>query len=382
VLSGCHSMYTSRTIKLEIVVPAAAYFPDKYDKLAIRYNNANIRYNPVSSKYYFGTKEITDETNLDSIASLVYYDAFVNELKNQILFDSIVEIEIGKNENINWLENHEVKESTHPDSIGTDEFTAKYAVSKLKSYLSLNKLENDSLFESKYIDPKLGLYTTEDLVEIRKSTNADVFLSLDIYESTDGILINNGSPTEEVVYVLGFWNFFDLHNSELKYFYDRIDTISWHKTAFSMYQNPQNIPPRKQAVLNAANVAGSRFAEFLVPHWIEVDRMYYKSGPGEMRRATKLMKDNEWMDAAEIWKKNTKHKNKFIAAKSMYNLGLANEMQGNMDASIDWVVKSYHHLGSKYVPHPNNCLNYIQLLALRKQDFKRIEYQLNEKKSE
>ena len=132
---ACNTMYSVRTIDLEIVIPGKAYFPDQYEKLAIRYNNANAAYNPVTAKYFIGKQEKTDAQNLDSVASYVYYDAFVKQLSNQVLFDSIVEISKGEYKNINWIIHPDFNKYNDNDSIPAEEFAGLLSNSILKVFL-------------------------------------------------------------------------------------------------------------------------------------------------------------------------------------------------------------------------------------------------------
>jgi len=60
----------------------------------------------------------------------------------------------------------------------------------------------------------------------------------------------------------------------------------------------------------------------------------------------------------------------------MFNLGLACEIEGDIDAAIDWVVKSYHMLESKYEVHDFHCTDYIKILSQRKLDVKILDQQL------
>jgi hypothetical protein len=105
--------------------------------------------------------------------------------------------------------------------------------------------------------------------------------------------------------------------------------------------------------------------------------MYYHSGNVELSKTDKLIEQGEWLKAAEIWKANIDNKNKKIAAKSMFNLALANEMSGNLDAAIDWAVKSFQVFEQKNEIHYQNCMEYIQIIGQRKLDIKTIDKQLN-----
>jgi hypothetical protein len=59
----------------------------------------------------------------------------------------------------------------------------------------------------------------------------------------------------------------------------------------------------------------------------------------------------------------------------MYNMALACEMNGDMDAAIDWAVKSFH-ARHKDIYHSGACQKYINILGQRKLDIKKIENKL------
>lgn len=165
---------------------------------------------------------------------------------------------------------------------------------------------------------------------------------------------------------MALWNIYDLKKLEHRALQPKIDTITWRKYANTPKQTFKYLPPRKDAIFNAADIAGTKFADFLIPHWIEEERIYYHSGHIELKKTKKLVKENKWLEAAEIWKANVNNPNKNIAAKSKFNMGLVCEMLGDNEAALDWVVQSFHVFGPKNQVHYANCQNYIRILALRK----------------
>jgi hypothetical protein len=379
------------TIKIEIVVPGKVKLPPDYKNVAVRYNNTNISFNPNFSSFHEDNKIFTDSTNLDSIASEIYFQNFVEYVKEQQHFDSVIELESMNYSEIELsdslvfaqFEINEPSDSGKLITINKEVFQFSELIKKLSN-------PNSGKSKTKFIDPDLGLYTQEDIQQIKDSTDADLLLSFDYFGSTDGIFspryvrnlsdtfilgypyFHNYSETVEVVQVLSGWSFYDLQKQEMIYSHFKIDTILWSETVYIINNAKKILPPRRDAVLNAADIAGNRFAEFLVPHWIEVERMYYKSGQIELKKTNDLIKQNRWLEAAEIWNKNTTNKNKKIAAKSMFNLALACEMNGDMDAAIDWAVKSYY-ARPKDLYHTSNCQDYINILGRRKQDITKIE---------
>lgn len=387
ILQSCNTMVSVSTVKLEIVVPGKIVIPPEYKKVAIKYNNSNVGVNSIFSDYFQDNNKLTDTINMDSIASEIYYNVFVDKLKYQQFFDTIIELdktnysEISLNDSLVFAQ----------IDINADSVALNFSNMEIINFTKMVNRYSDSASnktKTKFIDPELGLYLKKDIQQIADTTGADLLMSFDYFASTDriyspnykrgssvtaGILQPKSLYSTEIVYTLSCWNFYDLTKQELLYSKRKMDTIRWTAEATYLRQAIQRLPPRKDAVLLAADIAASNFSDFLVPHWIEVERMYYKSGHIELAKTEELIEQNRWLEAAEIWKKNTTNKNKAVAAKSMFNLALACEMNGDFDAAIDWTVKSFHVFGSKNEIHAFNCQNYIRILGMRKIDIKAIE---------
>lgn len=391
-LQGCYTLSNSSSLKFEIVVPGKVVIPKEYKSVAVRYNNVNIAPNPLFSTYIEDYDSFTDETNLDSIASEVYFRNFVAQLKNHRFFDSVFELEpmdysdIRLNDSLVFAQ----FKSDSPSDSGSIIIKNKEALRFTQIVKNLSHPDSVKS-KSKLIDPEFGLYSMDDIQKIADSTNADLLLSFDYFGSVDGIISPkyirdlsqkyifssfNLNEATETVYIFSGWNFYDLKKNKMIYSHIKNDTIKWNQPAQNITKAKKVLPPRIDAVLNAADIAGSNFAEFLSPHWIEVERMYYKSGQIELKKTNEMIKQNRWLEAAEIWKKNSTNKNKKIAAKSMYNMALACEMNGDFDAAIDWLVKSYH-ARHKDIYHTGSCKNYIFVLGQRKLDIKKMEGEIS-----
>jgi len=390
LLQSCTTLYNTKIIKIEVQVPGRAKIQKDYKKVAISYNNSNIASNPFSNSYFENSEILTEKTNNDSIASKIYYELFTDYLRKQQVFDTIIELKPVDFSDIALSDSLIYKKFVHNDSarveIDSGVNIEVYHFSKLvKNYSSADSNKNIILL----IDPEYGLYTKRQIQNIAASTGADLLLSLDFFAAVDGIYsssymrtnyiqsyngyINDPNMAREIVYILACWNVYDLKKVEFTRSLQKLDTIQWMEPAYSLKEAKRTLPPRLDAVFNAADIAGSRFAEFLVPHWVEVDRMYYQSGHMELKITDDLINENRWLEAAEIWKKNTAHSNKSIAAKSTFNMALACEMLGNMDAAMDWAIKSFYIFGNKNPEHAFNCQEYIKILARRKLDIQKIE---------
>ncbi len=388
-LQSCNTIFNTTTTKIEILIPGSVTLSPDYKKVAFIYNNSNISENENFSYYYEDNNKLRDTFNTDSIASLIYFEVATEQLKDQYFFDTIYNLQaVGYSlvEINDSLVNERFQTNNTAGSVDIIPLnTDVYRFTEMLKRLSENKTYKPV---TKYIDPDFGLFSKHDIGQIADSTHADLLISLDYFAVTDGIFTTKyyreflGSMTyfgfdikeaTEVVYVYSNWSFYDLQNQKHLNSIWKTDTIQWYKSANNLSAARRLLPPRHDAVCNAADIAGRQFAGFLAPQWIEVERMYYKCGQGEMKKTGELVKQHRWLEAAEIWKKNSKTANKTIAAKSMYNLALACEMNGELNAAIDWLVKSFYVFGSKNQFHAINCRNYIDILARRKLDIQKIE---------
>lgn len=391
VIQGCNTSANLSTINVEVLVPAKVNFPQEYKNLAARYNNCNVSNNPEFSVYFEDNEKISDTINMDSIASEICYQNFIKHMRYQQYFDTVIDLQMSNYSDIKLSDSLFFSQLTisNPIDSATKSDINSHVVRFTKLADSLMP-DNTGKTIVKCIDPEFGLYSANDIQQIADTTGAGLFVSFDFFASKDGIFSTNYKPDEadtsgtlfsgfniyrdatEVVHILSGWNFYDLKKQELIYSYQKKDTVKWNEPANNIKMAKRILPSRWDAVLNAADIAGNKFAEFLVPHWLEVERNYYKFSRKELKSADSLMMQNRWMEAAEIYRKNTQSRNRKIASKSMYNMGLLCEMNGEMDAAIDWIIKSMN-TNHKDPYHKGNCDIYLVILDWRKQEIQKIE---------
>src|SRR5690606_22511933 len=133
--------------------------PPKYKNVAVRYNNVNVSLNQKFTDYREDNLTFADSTNLDSSASEIYFQNFVNYLKNQKYFDSVFELEpmnfsgIKLSDSLIYLQikSSELADSVKHAEINTEVFNF---VKLVKSFAN----PDSSISKTKFIDPENGLY--------------------------------------------------------------------------------------------------------------------------------------------------------------------------------------------------------------------------------
>jgi len=369
-MQACNTLYNTKSLNIEVLEPGNVKLPDGFSKLAVRYNNTNISYNPHYSTYFVNGEKLQDTSNLDSIASWIYFDYFIHTLSQEEFMDTVIEVNSADYSHIQVGDSLPVPKDLINDTLNYENANSgKITAYVLSRFLKYNSPAKKTSGTFKALDPELGLYSMREITDIADSTDADMLLSLDHFVTQNSVQeSNNHTMIEEAVTINVFWTIYDLKEKRLIRYFQKNDTIVWDNFYSPGIQPYDMLPPRRDAVLNASDMSGTGFAKYLSPHWIEVERFYYHSGHVALKKTDKLVKEGNWLEAAKIWKSEIDNPNKYIVAKCMYNLAVANEMQGDIVSALDWVVRSYHVFGEKNQLHAKNCRNYIQVLAKRRVD--------------
>ena len=237
---------------------------------------------------------------------------------------------------------------------------------KESGYFQNVKNYRDSL--NSELNSNSGIYTPDELFSKSKS---DILIFLDFFKFYD-IVISNSTNHLYTSACLS-WTI-TIKNDTAAYIYNQIDTLEYNDWEFKSYNLEKD--GHEKIMMGASRYLGESFGKKIIPSWLQVKRMYYRSSNPDMMKAEQYALSNEWIKAAEIWKNETKNKNLKIVAKSCYNLALASEMEGKIDLSIDWLIRSYSTLPKENKDHKANCQRYINILAMRKKEIERLDKQI------
>jgi len=210
------------------------------------------------------------------------------------------------------------------------------------------------------------MFKYPDLFEITKA-DALIFMDLLQFEKGASIYFDGTYRTRAAL----SWTVI-FKNEPFPIVSDYVDTLFFSKSQYRDIQQRNN--QFQQIYADVSKFLGKSFGTKMIPSWKPVDRMYYQSKNPQMIQAEKYAKNQDWLNAAEIWNRQTKNKNEKIAAKACYNLALACEMEGKYDLAIDWLN---HKTLTKYnEQYEINCERYIRVLTLRKYEIEKLEKQI------
>lgn len=109
----------------------------------------------------------------------------------------------------------------------------------------------------------------------------------------------------------------------------------------------------------------SEICKRIVPHWKQVDRIFFAGGGVEMRDAGVYLREGDWEGARNEWMKlYNRLKKGNTKFRSAFNIALSYEMTGDMQKAEEWLEKS-----SKY----------FTFKSLEEQAYKYYKKELNER---
>jgi Family of unknown function (DUF6340) len=117
---------------------------------------------------------------------------------------------------------------------------------------------------------------------------------------------------------------------------------------------------RKDAVNSVSNKAGHGYALRILPYQLRVMRDYYVKGTDNFKIARRKAQLGKWNEAGELWKKETENSSMKVAGRASYNMAIINEINGDLDAALQWAQKAWEDYNIK------PALKYVRILENRK----------------
>ncbi|MCH8319014.1 MAG: hypothetical protein IIA88_11070 [Bacteroidetes bacterium] len=131
----------------------------------------------------------------------------------------------------------------------------------------------------------------------------------------------------------------------------------------------KSIMGRKEAVLQVSNKIGHNYALRILPYRIRVSRHYYVRGTNNFKIAKRRAQTGNWDGAAELWDKEVSNPKGKVAGRACYNMAIINEINGDLNAAVEWASKSYTDYENKM------ALQYINVLKYRIERNKQLQQQ-------
>ncbi len=260
----------------------------------------------------------------------------------------------------------------------------------------VNKLNNGPRFEAQSlanIEIKGGTGTRqlptplswETVEHLCKEHNVDGLIVLETFDSNTGVkegtrnvkkVINNVERivpeflSDLTINVNATWRIYDFVNKQIIDESTFADQKTWNSTGTSPHEARNRMPMKRNAINDAGYFAGQRYGVRISPNWRWVSRYYFIKGSDDFKQAARYVKTNDWKEAAGIWKKYTNDADSKIAGRACHNMAVACEVEGKLEAAIEWAGKAYHTYNIK------NDGTYLNTLKHRQNDASRLSDQM------
>lgn len=119
------------------------------------------------------------------------------------------------------------------------------------------------------------------------------------------------------------------------------DSIFWDRIAKTEESVIQLLPSDSLIISEASTFAGGLPLKHILPYWKTSNRYYFSNGSVEMRDAAIYVKEDNWVEAINLWKQvysnKKKGKRKMQAA---YNLALGYEMLDELQKAYEYATEA------------------------------------------
>tara|TARA_B110000116_G_scaffold262345_1_gene267530 strand:+ start:49 stop:1077 length:1029 start_codon:yes stop_codon:yes gene_type:complete len=177
-------------------------------------------------------------------------------------------------------------------------------------------------------------------------------------------------PAYREITIESGWRIYDLKNKKI------IDENKFteHKEFSAWANSPKaalmSLLSQGSAIRESGVFAGKQYGFRISPIWIKARRTYFTGKHDDLKLAKQYVEKGDWDSAITIWKDLVNSTDEKIARRSAYNMAIASEIKGGLDAAIEWAKKA-KNLGEK------KAYNYINVLNRRKIDKEKLKQQLN-----
>lgn len=212
------------------------------------------------------------------------------------------------------------------------------------------KMKKPTVYDN---EPPLSQHEADSICD---EYGVDGLLSLEYFDS-DSYYSNSGA------YVKTFWRVY-LRGESTPIIETRIQSNGSYYYYFSF------TPPAYANISRAGAQGAYIFYEQIVPPKLTENRTYYTTGSKEMRLGKKAFKAKDIDQAIYYWEVEAESQTDIkVSARAAYNLALAYEIKGDLDAAIHWAETSIKYGNQR-------AISYKGLLIQRKQQAPIIEQQM------
>jgi hypothetical protein len=260
-----------------------------------------------------------------------------------------------------------------------------------------NKLNTSPRFNAKLIENSTlrGTGTREwpaplawsEVEKLCNQYNADALILLEAFDSDNRLnefardvkrkvdgreVVVKEFVAEMFINVYAGWRIYDYKNQVVIDKNSFMDTKSWSGVGNNPDQARNRLPSKRHMINEAGVFSGSMYGVRISPSWMRASRIYYSGKDDRFKTAKRYVETNDWEEAMNIWLQIVDDPEPKTAGRACFNMGIGNEVLGNLDDALEWFKRSYQDYGDK------NARKYIGIIEGRIYDQKRLDEQMGE----
>ena len=103
----------------------------------------------------------------------------------------------------------------------------------------------------------------------------------------------------------------------------------------------QAIDKRRETLIEQSKSSGNTYGQRMQPQKLDVQRDYYVTGTRNFVLAEDEIQNGAYGQAIALWEEEIANPKARISGRACYNLAVMNEFNGDLNAALDWAIKSY-----------------------------------------
>ena len=303
LVSSCSSM---NELTMSVIEPAPVQLPSDIQSVGIINQSGP-------------SEENSDLDKIDRIFSLEGKELDINGAKEFIkgLHDGLL--------NSNGFTEVKILENIDNNSRGSGSFPVPLSWEMIDQLCQKNEV--DVLFALSFYDTDAAI--DYKMIPVELSTPVGISVPAIEHQATISTLIKTG------------WRIYYPVQSLILDEYMINDNITLQGVGINPAKAVEAVMEREKAVLQKSNIIGQNYVARIFPYKVRVSRDYFVRGTDNFKVAKRRAQTGNWDGAAELWELEITNPKRKVAGRACYNMAIINEINGNLDAAIDWASKSY-----------------------------------------
>ena len=294
-ISFAQDYYTT----IDILRPGCLAFPPSVNNVLVVNNAVNQPHDYGHQSHLAGQIRTTTKVDTDS-AILYFLTTFTKSLEEQEFFENVDLLEKSLNNSEQYFQQHPIT------SLQADHLRKMYDTDAL---IVLNRL------------------ILSDLVEDFMTDADDYYAALEVRcVSIWHIFLPNGGQPQSLTLA---------------------DTLVWENRDFRRSDAINNLPDRRDALLDMSIYSAQATAKKIVPHWEQRDRYFYKHSDRRMKAGIDSLYHKKW-DAAigEWYAAYQQSSNNKLKARAAANMASTFEIEGDINSALYWAQQAAEHFNT------------------------------------